>query len=360
MQAFNNSGPRNNNDNLTAFLGNLHHSTVQGDIDKLFQGLDLSEVRIARDKETDQPRGYGYAVFKSEEQLAKALERNGTMVCGQAVKVQTKRPRDPNRVNNGRGGNDRGGQSGSGGPSRNDFPSAFGSSRRQHEGQRQQTTEEASLPNFPPFKAYIGNLPPGAEEDDLRQMFSGLSIVGVNMPEDRETKQKKGHGFVEFADQNALKSALVLNGAPWMDYVLKVAVAEGRSNQFRSGGGMGGGNDSSAFGGSNRPSQGFSDRDGGGGMRTRTQRPPAPIEPEPINDGAQRPKLALKPRTAPKKDESEVAVVSGTKPNPFGSAKPVDTAAKLRQLDAQKKIADEAKRLTEKPAADAAPATPTA
>ena len=75
-----------------------------------------------------------------------------------------------------------------------------------------------------------------------------------------------------------------------------------------------------------------------------------------INDGKERPKLNIlkKSELANKPTSSSTTPITNpSKPNPFGNAKPVDTAAKLKQLEEEKKAADEKKKELE--AAAAAP-----
>jgi translation initiation factor 4B len=66
MQAFSKDSQ---NDAPTAFVGNLTRETVQGDLDELFKGLQLEQVRIIHDKETGESKGYGYVTFRDQESL---------------------------------------------------------------------------------------------------------------------------------------------------------------------------------------------------------------------------------------------------------------------------------------------------
>ena len=97
-------------------------------------------------------------------------------------------------------------------------------------------------------KIYVGNLPWGASEADLRDFFSTVGEVhSVAVITDRETGRSRGFGFVEMDDGDADKAINQLNGRDMGGRPLRVNEAQDRR---RGGGGGGGG--------------GGRDRDGGG------------------------------------------------------------------------------------------------
>lgn len=63
------------------FVGNLPFSVSEDDVAALFQGLQVSNVKLVRDFETDRFRGFGYVEFSSPEDAQQALQRHG-MVRG--------------------------------------------------------------------------------------------------------------------------------------------------------------------------------------------------------------------------------------------------------------------------------------
>ncbi len=120
---------------------------------------------------------------------------------------------------------------------------------------------------------YVGNLPFGASEDDVRQAFAAYGTVSsVAIIKDRETGQSRGFAFVEMPNNEEGNNAITnLNGKPLKGRALKVNEARPREESFGGGGrggfgggGGGGGRRSGGFGGGGGDRGGF-----GGGDRDR-------------------------------------------------------------------------------------------
>ncbi|XP_030370803.1 uncharacterized protein DDB_G0287625 [Scaptodrosophila lebanonensis] len=60
-----------------AYVGNLPKGLVQGDVMKIFSDFDVKNVRLIKDRETDEFKGYGYVEFETLVQLKRALSCNG-------------------------------------------------------------------------------------------------------------------------------------------------------------------------------------------------------------------------------------------------------------------------------------------
>lgn len=125
-------------------------------------------------------------------------------------------------------------------------------------------------------RLFVGNMPYGATEADLRAHFSAVGQPSqVVLPVDRDTGRPRGFAFVEFTDRAMAEEAIArFNQQPFMGRTLSVSEARpreagGGGGGFRAGGGAGG------FGGPRPPGGGFGGpRPGGpGGFRSG---PPAP------------------------------------------------------------------------------------
>ena len=112
-------------------------------------------------------------------------------------------------------------------------------------------------------RLFIGNLPYGATEADLRAHFAAIAEPShVVMPVDRETGRPRGFAFVEFVDREKAEEVIrKFDAQPFQGRNL--AVSEARAREDRPPGPRPGG-----FGGPPRP--------GGGRDRSANFGPPAP------------------------------------------------------------------------------------
>lgn len=91
-------------------------------------------------------------------------------------------------------------------------------------------------------KLFVGNLPYGANETDVQNLFAdaGVTVDSVTVMRDRFTGQARGFGFVEINDDAAAQRAVeACNGKELMGRAL--VVNEARPMAPREGGGGGGG-----------------------------------------------------------------------------------------------------------------------
>ena len=127
-------------------------------------------------------------------------------------------------------------------------------------------------------RLFVGNMPYGATDADLRAHFAAVGEPSqVVIPTDRETGRPRGFAFVEFLDRAVAEQAIQrLNQQPFMGRSLSVSEARPREDRPAGGGGYrpsgGGGFSGPRPGGSGggfsgpRPGGGFSGG-GGGGFR---------------------------------------------------------------------------------------------
>ena len=138
-------------------------------------------------------------------------------------------------------------------------------------------------------RLFIGNLPYGASEADLRAHFAVVAEPShVVMPVDRETGRPRGFAFVEFTERNVAEEVIrKFDAQPFQGRPLAVSEARAREDRPppRPGGGFSSPRPGGGGGGfsSPRPGGGFSGgggggfggpRPGGGGFGPRPGGPP--------------------------------------------------------------------------------------
>jgi cold-inducible RNA-binding protein len=128
-------------------------------------------------------------------------------------------------------------------------------------------------------RLFIGNLPYGASEADLRAHFAAVAEPShVVMPVDRETGRPRGFAFVEFAERTAAEEVIrKFDAQPFQGRPL--AVSEARAREDRPPGGFAPRPSGGGFGGPRPGGGGFGGpRPSGPGGRDRSANfgPPAP------------------------------------------------------------------------------------
>lgn len=72
-----------------AYLGNLSYDLDERDIEDFFRDLSIAPngVRIPRDRDTQNPKGFGYIEFNDRDSLLAALGKNGAQFMNRTLKV---------------------------------------------------------------------------------------------------------------------------------------------------------------------------------------------------------------------------------------------------------------------------------
>ena len=73
---------------------------------------------------------------------------------------------------------------------------------------------------------YVGNLPYRANEAAIRKLFSQYgNVISVRLVKDKDTGKRRGYGFVEMPEQEALAAVTALNETEYLQRTLKVREA---------------------------------------------------------------------------------------------------------------------------------------
>lgn len=94
------------------FVGNLSFGSTEQDIRSLFESHGaVSRVNIVTDRDTGQPRGFGFVEMDNDDEGDRAIAAvNGHEIGGRALNVNEARPKEGGSG----GGGNRGGGSGGG------------------------------------------------------------------------------------------------------------------------------------------------------------------------------------------------------------------------------------------------------
>ncbi|CAG9809023.1 unnamed protein product [Chironomus riparius] len=92
-----------------AFVGNLPQGVVQGDVIQIFSKQTVKNVRLVKDKETDQFKGFCYVEFDTLQDLEEAVNLDGRIVLDNnpqplRIDVAEQKKNDRGGFNNRRGG----------------------------------------------------------------------------------------------------------------------------------------------------------------------------------------------------------------------------------------------------------------
>ncbi|RWS25308.1 Eukaryotic translation initiation factor 4B-like protein [Leptotrombidium deliense] len=96
---------------------------------------------------------------------------------------------------------------------------------------RSSAIDESKVPNKPPYKAYLGNLPYEVSEEDIISFFKKLRVKGVQLP--REGGRLRGFGYAEFEDRSSLIDALNLNSETLRNRQIRVSLSSGDTDKPR-------------------------------------------------------------------------------------------------------------------------------
>ncbi|KAI4160532.1 MAG: hypothetical protein LQ342_005639 [Letrouitia transgressa] len=329
----------------TVHLGNMSFDATEGDIEDFFFGCQVTNVRIVEDKIERKPKGFGYAEFATLEGLKKALELNGTQFQGRNMRISVAEPQkerpDVREFNDwtrkgplpdlpGRRASDRGGYSaprsfdnvseaGSERSNRRQFDQGDGKVRDFNNWDRKGPLAPASTPG-PAFPRADAPRPmsrdgPGGMRRNSPSWGEGRSDAGSRPPR-REFVERP---VIERALTAAEKDTQWRNNMKPDAPVTLPAKSPSVSNQ-----------------GSSTPSSPLA-------APATLAAAPAPTV---------RPKLNLQKRTVTEvPTEAQInSAAADSKASPFGAARPIDTAAREREVEEKRQIALREKKEAEEKA----------
>jgi len=208
----------------SVFIGNLDFSVGEEEVmamcnDILGGGL-ATRVRIASDRLTGKPRGFGHIDFNTPDGAQKAIEMlNGIQLAGRDIRVDAAQRKE-----------DRGASP------------AMGARDRSSAAPRQ------ARPGMAQHSIFLGNLAWDVSNELVEDMINDILGPGlytqVRLAVDRETGKMRGFGHVDFKDAASAERAVIeLNGMQVMgrqiraDHAQKKPEGGGGGASFGRGGG---------------------------------------------------------------------------------------------------------------------------
>ncbi|PTB66507.1 hypothetical protein BBK36DRAFT_1201421 [Trichoderma citrinoviride] len=307
----------------TAHLGNLSYDATSESVTDFFTGCDVVSVRIIEDRELQRPKGFGYVEFGNLEGLKKALTLDGQSFEGRMIKIKIA---DPPRGGEGREGR-------------------IGESARD----LSEWTRKGPLPDLPssrgPRNDFGERRPPrdpAFESRAPREMTwerrGPLSPLSPQEPGSRESSRARGpqEGLGERSDSYRGNRR---EPAAWGE-----GRQEGRSPRQYS----------ERAERPERPERTATaaEKDFQWRDRMRPDSANAPATEAPASPGAApatlaqggRPRLNLQKRTVSEVADTASTNASDSKASPFGAARPIDTAAREKEIEEKRLQAIQEKR----------------
>ncbi|XP_067385804.1 eukaryotic translation initiation factor 4B isoform X3 [Emydura macquarii macquarii] len=312
----------------TAFLGNLPYDVTEESIKDFFRGLNISAVRLPREPTNpERLKGFGYAEFEDLDSLLSALSLNEESLGNRRIRVDVAdQAQDKDR-------DDR----------------SFGRDRDRNRDSERFESDWRARPATDSFDDY----PPRRSEDSFGDRYRDRDRYDSDRYRDGPRRDMDRFGGRDRYDDRS------------RDYDRGGSVPAEGGYDSRVGSGR------RAFGTGYRRDDDF--RGGGDRYEDRYERRDDRVDRWSSRDdysrddvrrddrgSTQRPKLNLKPRSAPKEEDSSVAPAtqSSRAASIFGGAKPVDTAAREREVEErlqkeqeklQRQLEDDKPRLERRP-----------
>ncbi|KAK1751615.1 hypothetical protein QBC47DRAFT_307412 [Echria macrotheca] len=322
----------------TAHLGNLSYDATMETVTEFFEGCKVVNVRIIEDREQGRPKGFAYAEFEDLEGLKQALTLDGQSFQGRSIRIKIA---DPPKDRDGRDGGPREFRdldwSARRGPLE-DAPSRGGGERRGGGdfGERRAPREPQDDGKVRDFSNWERKGPlspvPAPERTESRDGSRAPRSLEGRSESYRGTRRASpawGPGEGRQGGDGSRPPR-----REFVDRPERVPSAADKDMQWRS---------------NMRPDAAVKSP---GQSREGSEAPPSPA-PSAAQPVGGRPKLNLTKRTVSEAPAvvSPALSTSDSKANPFGAARPIDTAARERAVEErriqaikEKKEADEKAR----------------
>lgn len=297
----------------TAHLGNLSYEATQEAVTDFFADCAITSVRIIEDRIENRPKGFAYAEFADLDGLKRALDLDGEQFQGRNIRVRIADPPKGGEFRDGPSARDLGSWERKGpladAPGRsNDRRNDFGERRGPPRDGPSDEGRSRDFGNWERRGPLSPSMTPETGDDsrdnsrprggDRGEAFRNNRGAAWGEPRPEGSAQQPAREFRERTERPERPE--------------RAPTAAEMDSQWRS---------------NMKPDQGSSDsRDG-------SQGPKSPAGPDAAAPAA-RPRLNLQKRTVTEAAaDASGSAGSDAKASPFGAARPIDTAAKEREIE---------------------------
>ncbi|KAJ5611020.1 translation initiation factor 4B [Penicillium lagena] len=277
----------------TVHVGNLSFDATEADISDLFAECGVTSVRVVEDKLTKAPKGFGYVEFETVDGLKKALDLSGSTLQGRAIRTSIAEPPKDARP----------------------------------EGRDLDWSRRGPLPELPqrrvPDRSSFGRNMDAASDAGSDRGGRRSNFESDGKPRDFGNWERKGplsppagppsrrRGSPAWGEGRSQEGSR----PPRPERAERTPTAADMDNQWRA---------------RMRPDQ---------AKEASNPESPAAAHAAPAAP-ATRPKLNLQKRTVSDAVSSPTAAAAGdSKASPFGAARPIDTAAREKQVEEKRQLA---------------------
>jgi len=180
------------------FIGGMSWQTTEDSMRSFFSRFgDVEECIVMKDRESGNPRGFGFITFKDPECVDQVLKSKPHVLDDKAVDVKPCAPKDVQQ-------------------------------KRNQEDQQFTSTH----------KIFIGGLPRDITEDQVKDFFQAFgSISDVSFAISKDDGKNKGFGFITFDDPNAAAAVVQQHYHDLNGKKVEAKAAQTREQIRRQGGG---------------------------------------------------------------------------------------------------------------------------
>ncbi|KAK4224766.1 putative cytosolic translation initiation factor 4B [Podospora fimiseda] len=301
----------------TAHLGNLSYDATVESVTEFFDGCNIVSVRIIEDREQQRPKGFAYAEFADVEGLKTALTKDGASFEGRNIRIKVA---EPPRGGGGFGDRperehrelDWGAKRGplADPPGRSDRRTDFGERRppREFHADESKPAREITWERRGPLSPSIAGDRPGSRDGSRPRTNEGRTDSFRNDRRASPAAWGPGEGRAEGSGSRPPRREF----AERPERPERVPTAAEKDFNWRN---------------NMRPAEAVQPAD-------------APASPTPSAvQPAGRPRLNLTKRTVSEAPDVLSPAATSSKASPFGAAKPIDTAAREREVE-EKRLRD--------------------